>query len=340
MNWLSGGVLFAVGAALWVAYLLPSMLRRRQLQAAEFEAATLHHALHTLASTGELPVAEPSARESLQERKRQDKLERQVERENLKSLHEAEEQRKAEAKQARIDARHSDEARRVSLKRGRTAAAWLLLLSLLTIVGGGVVVFFGVTWMIAGAGAMGAVLAVVLLRGIVRSLAALSPAQVRPAAQSTSTTTFTPVEMPVTTPSRRWTPQPLPSPLHLAEGSSAAATIATNESLEALRRRAREVAAASAEPSLPTVTAARLRAQAMAAHPASYGAARRAAMRNQHVAAQGSAQASARSAAQPVERPRTRAELVAARYASVESFEQIEVAAFDVQAVLQRRRAS
>lgn len=326
MNWLSGGVLFAVGAALWVAYLLPSMLRRRHVQQAEFEAARLQHALHMLAETGELPADEPSTLEQLRERKHNDKLERQIEKENLKALHEAEHARKEAAKQARAEARRSEAARRTSLKRVRTFASWLLLGSLLTVLGGGVAVFFGVTWMVAGAGAMGATVAVVTLRSVVRGLAALSPVT---APAQASADVFEPIEVPVPAPSKRWTPTPLPSPLHLADGSQAAATIASNDAVEALRRRAREVAAETSVPAVPTVNAARARAAARAAHPATYGAERRRAMLGQTPA---SASTSAR--------PLSPAEQAAARTASLDALAGIDEAAFDVREVLQRRRAS
>ena len=332
MTWLSGGVLFAVGAALWVAYLLPSMLRRRHAQAAEHEAAQLQQALQSLAETGELPAEIPSPRDQLRERKMRDKHERVIERENLKALHDAEAQRKALAKQQRSEARHTAEARRASLIRLRTTAAWVLLLSLVTIVGGTVAVFFGVTWMVIGAGVIGAVAALVTLRGIVTRLATLSAHGVgrRAAADAEA---FTPVDLPTSAPSRRWTPQPLPSPLHLAEGSAAAATIASSDAVEALRRRAREVAAESAQPAIPSVAAARARAAAMAAHPATYG--------KQLRAASSASQAAARTvSASAAPNPRmSAAEQVAARYASLDALPGVDEAAFDVSEVLQRRRA-
>ncbi|MFM6974297.1 MAG: hypothetical protein ACKOXM_04050 [Agromyces sp.] len=326
MSWLSGGVLFAVGVALWVAYLLPSMLRRRQAQGAEQEAVKLQHALQVLAETGELPLDDLGPAQRFQELKQQSKRERQIERENLRALHRAEEQRKALAKQQRKAERMSEHARRASLIRVRTLAAWVLLLSIATIMVGTVTVFFGVTWMVIGAGVIGAVASITTLRTIVRRL---GPGVAVSGQQSASNAgvAFEPVNLPQQSSSRRWTPNPLPAPLHLAEGSAAAATIASNEAVEALRRRAREVAAESAQPPLPSVTAARARAAAMAAHPSSYG------MRLRQTTPQ------ARAAAVVGSAPLSPAEQVAAKYRSLDALVELDESTFDVSEVLQRRRA-
>lgn len=323
MNWLGGGVLIAVGAALWVAYLLPSMLRRRQLHQAELEAARLQEALHTLAETGELPAEELSRHERVAERKRQHKLERQVERENLKALHVAEHDRKEQARRDRAEERRSAEAKRAQLIRARITASWVLLLSFITIVGGSVAMFFGVTWMVAGAGVVAAVTAVIALRQVVHGLAALPNTHV--ATALTESQAFTDIAVPVATrpASRSWSPTPLPSPLHLAEGSVSSQVVAGSAALEALRRRARELAAEQASPSvqLPTVSAARARAAAMAAHPATTGKQKR------------------QGAPAPANRPMNAAEQVARRYAGLDSFEQIDDASLDITEILQRRRA-
>ncbi|MGV1033782.1 MAG: hypothetical protein ACOYBP_00980 [Microbacteriaceae bacterium] len=336
MNLLSGGVLFAVGALLWVAYLLPTMVKRRQLQSAELETAKLQQVLHTLAETGELPADELSARDQIAERKRQHKLERVVERENLKALHVAEGERKAEAKAARVEARHSAIAKREALIRRRMAAAWMLLISVLVIVGGSVAIFFGVTWMIAGAGAIVAVVSMVSLRQVVHGLAELGDVSGASTARAGSALVdLAPPVIENARTARTWTPQSLPSPLTAAAGSQAASTIASNDAMEALRRRAREMAAeiVSSGPPLPTVAAARNRAESMAAHPATYGKQRRQAMLNGGRTAQVAASAAA------AQRPMTTAEQVAARYANFDATTIGDETAFDLSEVLQRRRA-
>src|SRR4051794_4703382 len=52
---LGGGVMVAVAAALWIAYLLPSWLHRRQYIATERNAVRLQQTLRILAETAETP---------------------------------------------------------------------------------------------------------------------------------------------------------------------------------------------------------------------------------------------------------------------------------------------
>ncbi len=66
MDVIGGGVLVAAAAALWIAYLLPSWLRRRQYLATERNAVRLQQTLRILAETAETPEAvrvEATARE-------------------------------------------------------------------------------------------------------------------------------------------------------------------------------------------------------------------------------------------------------------------------------------
>src|SRR5512145_3139178 len=55
MDAIGGGVLVAVAATLWIAYLLPSWLRRRQYLATERNAVRLQQTLRILAETSETP---------------------------------------------------------------------------------------------------------------------------------------------------------------------------------------------------------------------------------------------------------------------------------------------
>jgi hypothetical protein len=66
MDVIGGGVLVAAAAALWIAYLLPTWLRRRQYLATERNAVRLQQTLRILAETAETPQAvrvEATARE-------------------------------------------------------------------------------------------------------------------------------------------------------------------------------------------------------------------------------------------------------------------------------------
>lgn len=67
-NVLGGGVLFAAIALLWVAVLVPSIIRRRAFRAAEQNAARLQRTLRILAETAEVPEehrVEANAKEAL-----------------------------------------------------------------------------------------------------------------------------------------------------------------------------------------------------------------------------------------------------------------------------------
>ena len=55
MDVIGGGILVAVAAALWIAYLLPSWLGRRQYLATERNAVRLQQTLRILAETAETP---------------------------------------------------------------------------------------------------------------------------------------------------------------------------------------------------------------------------------------------------------------------------------------------
>lgn len=331
MSWLSGGVLFAVGAVLWAAYLLPSLLRRRNERAVELEASELQAALHTLAETGELPEGALSTREHLNRAKQFDREERRIERDNLRALREAEHERKRAERDARHRERLSAAHQRAELVRLRMVAAWVLLLAVLTCVGGVVAVFFGVTWIVAGGGAVVAMAAVVTLRDVARRIAALDgTAAVLHPGQPVREFALT-TEPRTESASRAWQPRDLPTPLHLASGSAASATIAASDALEALRRRAREIAAESAEPTLPSVTAARARAAAIAAHPSSYGQRMRARLN-------ASVQVRAAVAAAVPAPVLSRAEQVAARVVANDVLSGELDVSLDVSAVLQRRR--
>src|SRR5918994_6509785 len=66
MDVIGGGLLVAVAALLWITYLLPTWLRRRQYLATERNAVRLQQTLRILAETSETPQAvrvEATARE-------------------------------------------------------------------------------------------------------------------------------------------------------------------------------------------------------------------------------------------------------------------------------------
>ncbi|HET8951430.1 MAG TPA: hypothetical protein VFN44_13010, partial [Solirubrobacteraceae bacterium] len=194
MDVIGGGVLVAVAATLWIAYLLPSWLRRRQYLATERNAVRLQQTLRILAETAETPHAvhvEATAREvAVQQR----------------ILHEHEEAARLEAEAAtnvaiaeRIAAEEAAESARAravramathpiavvptaaaavvgqgvaadaaapapdagltrrGLRRRRGLCSLLMLCSLLVVVGGLIAAAFGAPLLIAAGGGVGMV---------------------------------------------------------------------------------------------------------------------------------------------------------------------------------------
>lgn len=187
---IGGGVLVALAAALWLVYLIPSWLRRREYLATERNAVRLQQTLRVLAETAEVPVAvraETTARSA------------------------AEHERVLRAARARV-APHTTAARR--RKRTRALSSVVMLGSLATIgaqlavtAANGVVV--GAFWVVGGG-----VVGVVTSLAVLRRLAVVAPLGVAIAAKAplrktTSRSLVEPVET-------KWTPVPLPKPLYLS----------------------------------------------------------------------------------------------------------------------------
>ncbi|MGR0220916.1 hypothetical protein [Agromyces sp. ZXT2-6] len=274
MDAIGGGVLVAVAATLWIAYLLPSWLRRRQYLATERNAVRLQQTLRILAETAETPgevrlgmtARDVAAQERiLHEHELAARLEAQAA-ENLaiaeriaaeeaaaaaeRELAErAERAARAEAAAARAaDAAAERDApsavrglTRRGLRRRRAACSLLLLASLLTTLAGLVAVPFGATPLVAAGGGAGIVAAmsglVVLARRRPAPVAVAAPVVARPVAQP-----FEPIDTvgleAEAEPDEGWTPQPLPKPLHLSRGTIAATAMASIAEAEQLKRTA------------------------------------------------------------------------------------------------------
>ena len=189
---MGGGVLIALAAALWLVYLIPSWLRRREYLATERNAVRLQQTLRVLAETAEVPVAvraETTARSVVQAQR---------------------ELRRVQA--ADVASPQTIAARR--RKRTRALSSMVLLGSLATIgVQLALIASSGIAagaFAVLGAGGVGAVTSL----GLLRRLAVLSRArgivgersQLR---KTTSRERVEPVEI-------AWTPVPLPKPLYLS----------------------------------------------------------------------------------------------------------------------------
>ncbi|ANJ26416.1 hypothetical protein [Agromyces aureus] len=277
MGVIGGGLLVAVAAALWIAYLMPIWIRRRQYLATERNAVRLQQTLRILAETAETPepvVIEANARQialhqrALREQERTVRLEAQTterlaiaERKAAAMAADAaaaaieEAQAAAEARaRSRVHAMTEPievvtggaatapvpahvAARRV-LRRRRALCSLLLLVGVLTAVAGLVALAFGATPLIAVAGG-------VVVAGAFAGLAALARVRTeRPVAAPVAPPVaepFEPVELPVDAESHEgWTPQPLPKPLTLSRGTIAATAMASIEAAAELQRLAAE----------------------------------------------------------------------------------------------------
>ncbi|QHC56086.1 hypothetical protein EV639_1052 [Rathayibacter tanaceti] len=255
-DWLGGGVVWALAAVLWVAYLIPTWMRRRSYNATERNAVRLQQTLRILAETAEVPEhvrAEATAREvALQQRRLRvtETRRRAEEKAQAMELAQAEKAAREALRRATAGARRST---RRSALRWRQGAALTVLVGLLGALVGLVMLPFG------GTGAVPLVGLLLLAAGL-GTLIVLAPGRCRAAAPAAVATTA------VTAERRRaevfeaeldveeaddaseelvedrasWTPQPLPKPLYLSRGTVAASAMASIDAVERLRTAAAE----------------------------------------------------------------------------------------------------
>ena len=221
-EFLSGGLVFAVGAVLWVAYLIPSWLRRRHFNETEANTVRLQHTVSAMTAVGldssHLRKAEASARAAHEQKKALRRAER------------------AGRKMARTSAQDtlSPEQRSLMAKHRRRSqrqvAAVILLASVATLAAGIAYIVYVGDMLIAALGAVATLVTLVVM-------SALS----RPAKVSTSlplrqpATVFDQGSQP-TVATRAWTPQTLPRPLQQSPGSASAAVLAAQQASDARRR--------------------------------------------------------------------------------------------------------
>ena len=214
--------MLALAAGLWLVYLVPSWLRRREFDATERNAVRLQQTLRVLAETSEMPHAvraETTARSVAEQQK--------VLKQHQQVMDAAARTRAAAA--ARVAARElaavqptgvavvaakSLAARRLRRTRGVTS---IVLLAALAAVGIGVPLLLqGVTWLVVALGGVVAVTSIALLARLsVVSRARASvvvPAPVR--AQRRRTVSAPVVEEAPVAVERSWTPVGIPKPLY------------------------------------------------------------------------------------------------------------------------------
>ena len=223
-----GGVMLALAAGLWLVYLIPSWLRRREYLATELNAVRLQQTLRVLAETAEVPepVHVESTARGVVEQQRLLKQQQAVAdaaaraREAAAARTAARQQAAVQPAIAAVVTVRSIAAQR--LRRTRVAASVVLLAALATLVVQGVLIL--ATGLAPAAPivlAFGGVVAVTSfallgrLNAVSRARSAATITQARPQARRTS---LEPYEQPLVTAAARkdWTPVPVPKPLYLS----------------------------------------------------------------------------------------------------------------------------
>lgn len=197
---IGGGIMLAIAAVLWLAYLLPSWLKNREYLATEKNTVRLQQTIRVLAETSEVSRAEmlrtlPSGPVAVGR--------------PVRPVFDTADKRS-------IGAVHR-------LRRTRVATAFVLLLSVVVglvqvgvMIAGGAIV---VAWLLLGASALGVLSSVAMLgrlAEVARSRRSVAQAPVR-------RTSLGPAPAAVASATQDWTPVPVPQPLYLSRGLAALA---------------------------------------------------------------------------------------------------------------------
>lgn len=176
-----GGLIFVVAALLWAAVLVPSWVRRREFRAAEQNALRLQRTLRVLAETAEVPTevrVEATAREALAQERLLRTAQKRQEAERKAALTEARteqiqaEMRAQQMKRKQAAVVRSAKLRRPMVRRVRSLAALVLMLSLMA-------VLIGAGTLIAGLGPAVLVSAFAAAVGALGVLVLLAPGRVK-----------------------------------------------------------------------------------------------------------------------------------------------------------------
>jgi hypothetical protein len=228
-DFFGGGLVFAVAAALWIAYLIPSWMRRRNFNASSTNTARMQQALREISDPAPASVSGFGDLTS---------------RERKRALHQAELAARAQLRyeQQRAKAERHEENEAISKHRRRTMRLIAFIfcgVSVLgTLAGIALVDYTGNPALLYGGlgGFMLGLLALQILSGLGKKVrrGVTSDPIAPPLYNFESSVT--------TADTRSWTPQPLPRPLHLQTGSLAQATVAQVSMAERIRQAAREEA--------------------------------------------------------------------------------------------------
>ena len=275
---MGGGVIVAIAAALWLAYLVPVWLRRREYLATERNAVRLQQTLRILAETSELPDEvrmEATARTVAE----QQRILRRAEQKTLAHARAeaaaharreqalAEERRRAaeEAERAAAEAIAVERAaraaaaqraralataaavaplspqRRRRLRRTRALSTLVLVAGLAGFVAGMVELVATGVWLTAALSTGVVALTGWMLARLARPQRAAVAAQPMVRTSQVSPELYDDAQHDVPVQERlkqSWTPRPLPKPLHLSPGTVAAAAMASVDAAAELRRAA------------------------------------------------------------------------------------------------------
>ena len=219
-DFLGGGLVFAVAATLWIMYLIPTWKRRHHFDATERNAVRMQQTIRALAETADVPEAvevEASARAVIEQKR----ILREAEAAAMAEV------REATAKAVGFDMNAYHAKRRARIARMISAA--VLLITLIGTVVSGVLLFTEGAWQPLALWAIGFAAALFIQEAVVTATATKREAPVR---QAQATIDFAPSGAII---QRSWSPNALPKPLHLSEGSLAAAVVASQIEAEKMR---------------------------------------------------------------------------------------------------------
>jgi hypothetical protein len=226
-----GGIVFAIAAALWVVYLIPTYLRRRNFDATERNAVRMQQTIRALAETADVPEeirVEASARAVIEQKR---------------VLRQAEAAARAQLRQAAGLAVGYDEAAVTAAhraRRNRLASAIFLLATIAGVVAGILILANGGSWETLAISCISFAIALVIQEAVVSSTA---PVEVAPAnANRFASDIFDQGYFKAAPAARTWTPTQLPRPLHLSEGTLAQAVVQSQLAADRMRQNAQESA--------------------------------------------------------------------------------------------------
>lgn len=226
-----GGIVFAIAAALWVAYLIPTYLRRRNFDATERNAVRMQQTIRALAETSDVPEeirVEASARAVIEQKR---------------VLRQAETAARAQVRQAAgraVGYDHEGITAAHRARRKRFASAIFLLATIIGAVFGIVLLANGGSWETLAISCISFAIALVIQEVVVSSTATESVALAN--ANRFASDIFDQGYYKAAPVARTWTPTQLPRPLHLSEGTLAQAVVQSQLAADRMRQNAQESA--------------------------------------------------------------------------------------------------